>query len=102
MLLTGGTTLCATTPSWIAPFRGENATHHRRDPLPVLGLGRELCLSSPSEAVKPCPSVVFRDSPFRANPPSLLKPHQGGVDRSLIENDSVPADLLDSTGDTIP
>src|SRR6266545_1574381 len=80
----------------------QDARHHRRNPLPVLGLGHKLLLASLGDRVELRTAVVFRDTPLRSNPPSLLEAHQRRIDSPLIENDPVPADLFNPAGDAVP
>src|SRR5579863_10330374 len=70
--------------------------------LPILSGLRQPLRSPRSDRIKLRLPFVFGDAPLRLDQPSLLQTHQRRVDRPLIQQDSVPADLLDAPRNAVP
>src|SRR6266536_1726869 len=97
-LPTSGTRSCGASVSLAGPSTCQDACHHRRNPLPFLGLGHKLLFARLGDRVEPRTAVIFRDAPLRSNPASLLEAHQRRIDSPLIENDLVATDLFNPAG----
>src|SRR6266498_419349 len=99
---TSGTRLYGANVSLARRSTRQDARHNRRNPLPVLSLGHKLLLARLGDRVELRSAIVFRDTPHRSYPASMLEAHQRRIDSPLIENDPVPADLFNPAGDAIP
>jgi hypothetical protein len=74
----------------------EQSGHDARDAPPVVRFPGELAAARFRNLGELCFPVVFRHAPFRLDPALLLQPYQHGIDRSLIQEEHVLADLLDA------
>src|SRR6185436_18434011 len=88
--------------SFGGPSAGENPAHDGREPLPVLGFSGELLFPRSGDRVEPGAAVVFGYAPLRPNPAALLKTYQRRVNRPLVQDDAVSADLLNPSRDPVP
>src|SRR5262249_53699417 len=79
----------------------QHPSDHAGNPLPVLGLGRQLAASGFGDRVELRPAVVVGRAPGAGDPAPLLQAEEGRVDRPLIELQHVLADLLDPAGDAV-
>src|SRR6476661_5185122 len=77
------------------------ASNHSADALPVLGLRCQPLSPCPRDGIKLGFAIVIRCPPSAGNPPSLHQPHQRRINRSLIDLQSLFADLLDSSRDSV-
>src|SRR4051812_7438945 len=80
---------------------GENVHHHIAQPPPVMNVGLPLLLSRLRNAVISGPPVILRGAPGCGDPSSLLQPNQRRIDRSLVQQHSVPTHLLDPARDSV-
>src|SRR5262249_9521248 len=83
-------------------FQLEETTDDRCRLLPILSLRLQLLASFPCQPIKARPSIGLRGAPLRCDCPFLLQFEQHRVERTLIHGKHIPADLLDTAGNSIP
>src|SRR5919199_5335680 len=79
----------------------QESRHGRHSTLPVRGLDLELFLPGAGERVELRAARVRRLSPLRIEPAGALEPLQGGEQRSRVDLEHSPRDLLDPASDAV-
>ena len=82
-------------------MRLQHAADDAGDAFPVLGLGFELRSSGFGNRVELCLAVVLGCPPLGGDPALLQEPHEAQINRPLIDDDRLLADLLDPTSDAV-
>src|SRR5277367_666701 len=75
-------------------LHAEDPAHYARQPLPVRGILRKLLPARIGNRIKLGLAIVLRRAPCGIDPPTLLQPYQRRIDRPLIQQDFIPAYLL--------
>src|SRR5262245_11762702 len=87
--------------SSMSALRGEQATHHYGKTLPLVVLDFQLLRACFRDRVELRAAVVLGYAFFRLDPAAVLEAHERDVDRALVQNDLIAADLLDTAGDAV-
>ena len=66
---------------------------------PILFFGEQLLATGFAEAIETCATIVFRNSPFGADPAFLFHAVQGGVERAFLDAEDIFRDALNVEGD---
>src|SRR5262245_22606133 len=69
-------------------------------PTPACGLGADSAPTRGGQPVVLGAPVVLRRAPFTLDPPLLLEPLEGGIERALIGIEHAPRQLLDALPDS--
>src|SRR5439155_21259588 len=81
--------------------RAQNPSDGRGQAPPLIGLRRQLPPAFLAECVKPRAAVVVRASPLGVDPSAVLETLQGGIERSVIDEQRVVRLLPDGAGDAL-
>src|SRR5512135_2892359 len=82
-------------------LHGHHTLHHAGEALPVAGVGSQLAAAGAGDRVELGLAVVIGGAPVRFDPSALLETNERRVDRALVEQDFVAADLLNTAGDAV-
>src|SRR5690242_5296681 len=83
-------------------LRGEEAGDDVRGLVPLAGFPLELRRARPREPVVAGLTIVFGDAPFGGNGALLLQFDERRVERAVVDQEAVAADLLNPAGDAVP
>src|SRR5205085_44481 len=92
-------TPCPGSSGLLAP--GEERGDDRGSLLPLGGLLLKLLVAGGGQAVILGPAVMIRDAPIGGDRALLLKLKKRRIERSIVERQSISADLLDAPGDPV-
>jgi hypothetical protein len=81
--------------------RCQLSSHQLRQTPPIDGVLGQLRSAATSDGVELRLPVVVGNAPLGRNPTPLLQVHQRGVDRSLVQQHLVAADLLKTPRDAV-
>src|SRR5262245_27580239 len=85
----------------MSALRGEQATHHYGKTLPLVVLDFQLLRACFRDGVELRAAVVLGQALFRLDPAAVLEAYERDVNRALVQNDRVAADLLDAPRDAV-
>jgi len=89
-------------PSSLDSLPLQQTPHRLRQSFPTLLLFRQLLPALRRQPVIPCPPIVLRCPPLRADPPVLLHPVQRRVQRSFLHPQRILGYPLYVHGDPVP